>query len=655
MGAAEGELEMSGKILEAKLVISGTDATGPAFKEIESKISKLAATANTVSKVSSAISGVGRQVNEAATGVDSMARSFGTVSLQISKVERQVGVLGRAMNGLGSIAKSTGALVGGALAFKGIDEAIKGVKSAGSAAHERAKLATALNVSPSDLANVDKAASVLPSKYHGITPGDVYSSYAEGRSVYAHPGDALENLETIVRTKAALRNLGQDESSVKFAVKASEDLGRANDPARNREFLDAFVRSQEVSAGTSSPEDVFEFAKMAKTAALQLSDRFLNTTVHKLIQDIGGAQAGTGLYQASQITEGPGLANNHVRAKEWARLGLVSHDDLEFNKVGDVKGLKAGRGVQGWRKADQSPDKFLYENLIPAMEKSGITNPEDQVAELNRLYTSRAASVFAKMLNQRTAIEQTTANMDRSGGTQGALDLAKTDPTAALTNALTALETAIATQLTPLIGPFTAACNRFADFIGSYSKAQADFNAAHPGLAPYTAAAQTAAEGAAAAVISGKILGAGLRSIGMGGAVDAASGAAGGFLGKIGRGLAAGAGYAASPTFLLAGAALAASTTPASAAEDERARQRRFSLPTIASGALPGLGGGPVTARLDGQASINVALSIDAPPELLAILRSGVTTSAIGDLRPDTGVSMPEAGPSQGGRNGASR
>jgi hypothetical protein len=103
---------------------------------------------------------------------------------------------------------------------------------------------------------------------------------------------------------------------------------------------------------------------MAKTAALQLSDRFLNTTVHKLIQDIGGAQAGTGFYQASQITEGPGLANNRVRAKEWARLGLVSHGGLEFNKVGDVKGLKAGRGVKDWRLADQSPQRTTTDSAF---------------------------------------------------------------------------------------------------------------------------------------------------------------------------------------------------------------------------------------------------------------------------------------------------
>jgi hypothetical protein len=427
-------------------------------------------------------------------------------------------------------------------------------------------------------------------------------------------------------------------------VKASEDLGRANDPAKNRAFLDSFVRGQEVSAGTSTPEDIFEFAKMSKTAGLQLSDRFLNSTAHKLIQDVGGAQAGTGLFQASQISEGPGLANNHTRAKEWARLRLVDHNDLEFNKVGDIKGLKHGRGVKDWRMADANPDTFLYDKLIPAFQKAGITKPEDQVAELNRLYTSRAAGVFAKMLNQRQAIEQTTQNMAGAGGTQGALDLAKTDPTAALTNALTALETAIATQLAPLVGPFTAACNKFADLLGSYSKAQQDLYKNHPDAAPYISGAQTAGEVAGAAWLGSKFL----RGIGLGGVVDAASGAAGGFLGQIGRGLATGAGYAASPTFLLAGAGLAASTTGLNAGEDERARQRRFGLPMFASGAP-----GPVMAQLSGQA--NITVSLDASPALLALLQTSVSTIASGDVSANTGVSMPEASPSQGGRNGVSQ
>jgi hypothetical protein len=51
------------------------------------------------------------------------------------------------------------------------------------------------------------------------------------------------------------------------------------------------------------------------------------------------------------------------------------------------------------------------------------------------------------------------------------------------------------------------------------------------------------------------------------------------------------------------------------------------------------------TAKLDGQAQINVSLSIDAPPELLALIRSSVATTAYGDLRPDTGVSMPGSAP----------
>lgn len=61
--------------------------------------------------------------------------------------------------------------------------------------------------------------------------------------------------------------------------------------------------------------------------------------------------------------------------------------------------------------------------------------------------------------------------------------------------------------------------------------------------------------------------------------------------------------------------------------------------------------GGQVTAKLDGQANVNVTLLIDAPPELLAMIRAGVSTTASGDLRPNTGVSMPESSPSQGGRN----
>lgn len=60
-----------------------------------------------------------------------------------------------------------------------------------------------------------------------------------------------------------------------------------------------------------------------------------------------------------------------------------------------------------------------------------------------------------------------------------------------------------------------------------------------------------------------------------------------------------------------------------------------------------------VVAKLDGQANINITLSMEAPPELLALIRGGVTATAEGDLKPNLGTSMPEAAPSS--RSGRSR
>lgn len=186
--------------------------------------------------------------------------------------------------------------------------------------------------------------------------------------------------------------------------------------------------------------------------------------------------------------------------------------------------------------------------------------------------------------------------------------------------------------------------------IGGYTEKIKGFLDANPGITKAISDHPIATLGGAAAtgatVLGGAIWGASRLYRGAAAVGDAGLAAIGG-VGRAGLALAA---PAAIP-FGVAGAGLLASTGPAGAGEDERARQRLHSgLPLFASGAP-----GPVMAQLNGQAQIGVSLSIDAPPELLSLIRSGVSTTAIGDLRPDTGVSMPEASPSQGGRNGASR
>jgi hypothetical protein len=102
---------MAGKILEARLVIQGQDATGTAFKAIEKKMSDIGKSFDGAAKISNAVSKLRTSLNSASAGVDRMAEGFGTISLAVSKVERQVGILGRSIKSLGGIAKTAGVMI----------------------------------------------------------------------------------------------------------------------------------------------------------------------------------------------------------------------------------------------------------------------------------------------------------------------------------------------------------------------------------------------------------------------------------------------------------------------------------------------------------------------------------------------------------------
>jgi len=125
------------------------------------------------------------------------------------------------------------------------------------------------------------------------------------------------------------------------------------------------------------------------------------------------------------------------------------------------------------------------------------------------------------------------------------------------------------------------------------------------------------------------------------GALAAVAGATGRGLGAVG---AAGAALLFNPVSLGAGALLA-STSPANAGENERARQLKYGQGWL-SNAPPGAGAfsqlpslGHYT-ELRGLATISNSLQIDLAPGLIAKeVRNAI--AAEGNLRADTGVSMP--------------
>ena len=201
-----------------------------------------------------------------------------------------------------------------------------------------------------------------------------------------------------------------------FALKAAELLGKAKDPKELKEYLNSFVKAQNVEGATITPEGVFDFAQQLKASAPNLSSRFVNSMGPLLVQEMG-ANGGTAISMFEKQILGGFQGNLHAAAKEFVAIGLASKDDFETTKTGEIKGMKPGHSVVGADIAEHDPDKWVYDVLVPAMIKAGYTTTEAQVRELPRLFPNQnSAGLVAKLIQQRDQWQAKSERIEAAPG-----------------------------------------------------------------------------------------------------------------------------------------------------------------------------------------------------------------------------------------------
>jgi flavin-dependent dehydrogenase len=85
----------------------------------------------------------------------------------------------------------------------------------------------------------------------------------------------------------AIDKTGQMSEGLSYGIKSAELLGKTKDEAAYRNYMNNFVKAQQVVGKTITPEQQYEFAKFARAAGPQLSDRFISTTGVSLAQEMG--------------------------------------------------------------------------------------------------------------------------------------------------------------------------------------------------------------------------------------------------------------------------------------------------------------------------------------------------------------------------------
>ena len=279
--------------------------------------------------------------------------------------------------------------------------------------------------------------SKLALQFKNVTQSEIMEMGKEIRSVLSKPEEVAHVLPTIVAARSVLDARdpsGGESQALGLLVKGSEMLGAGQDPERLIKLVDGFTRAMQVMGKTINPEEVYDFAKNSRLSGARFSDRFLLTTAMSTLQELGGASSGKAANEAVGQLSAAGLGKRTGAVKLLTDLGLIAKGDVVYNNTGEVSRARKGvlHPVHGDNLLATDPDKFLYDVLLPAMEKYGITKLDDQIAAIRQIFSGSkgAQDLFGKLITQRESYAAHAAMYPQAAGIAGAAQN-KNDPLAA--------------------------------------------------------------------------------------------------------------------------------------------------------------------------------------------------------------------------------
>jgi hypothetical protein len=410
----------------------------------------------------------------------------------------------RLRSGLGNVASTLAPFFGPVILHKTAQ-----AMSAGSHLASETVRLRAAGVPEEDISRSRDLSSTLAARYPNLSRAEILERYKEARSVLLHSEEALTELPIVAQTNSALKALekaGRVEAGssqgLGFALKGGEVLGLAQNPARLRSYLDAFVKAKQVMGELITPEQIYDFATNVKSSGALLSDRFLHTTAMSLTGELRGMRAGTGIDQFIKQITGGFQGQQHSAAKEFLSLGLLGRGDFDQSKGGKILGLKHGSHVAGWKWAQTDPDFWVKNYLLPAMKMKGITDEQEQLALVKKMFTSsRAADIVSKLITQAQSYENHAKLMGDASGLNST-NLFRDDPLVQLQSLTEAVSNFAATLTEPIMTTAAHAMDYIARSVAGWSASLDMFAKAHPDLAKLLGAGTVAVGGLGGATLT---------------------------------------------------------------------------------------------------------------------------------------------------------
>jgi hypothetical protein len=251
------------------------------------------------------------------------------------------------------------------------------------------------------------------------------------RSIVGTYKEAADIAEPLVKLRvlAQLARPGEDVSEdFDKLVKGLEIKGVTQNPEQFKEYMEGIAKGINVFGDTLKPYEYYEMFKYGRQASPGLSEKFILGTGPTLAQELGGEGFGAAVAQFNRLlVSGVGKKGSF---EELARLGLIDKSDVaDIPGTGEGQGLRAGRKVQGWELAQSDPNEWVKQYLVPALEKAGIKDKDEQLREIGILFQSqRAAQLVDLLATQQPRIEKDTALLANAKGLSAADQAIREDP-----------------------------------------------------------------------------------------------------------------------------------------------------------------------------------------------------------------------------------
>jgi hypothetical protein len=391
-------------VLESQLRITAVDETKATFDAIEAHIKRLS---QTVASADRAVGGA--------------ARVAGGVGRNASIASRGSGF------GLGGVGAAVAGVGGTYIAARGAEAAARAVAAR---QHEQARMQAA-GETPAEIADAEAQAARLATEFPSISQTDLLHMLRNARSIVGTYKEAADIAEPLVKLRvlAQLARPGEDVSEdFDKLVKGLEIKGVTQNPEQFKEYMEGIAKGINVFGDTLKPYEYYEMFKYGRQASPGLSEKFILGTGPTLAQELGGEGFGAAVAQFNRLlVSGVGKKGSF---EELARLGLIDKSDVaDIPGTGEGQGLRAGRKVQGWELAQSDPNEWVKQYLVPALEKAGIKDKDEQLREIGILFQSqRAAQLVDLLATQQPRIEKDTALLANAKGLSAADQAIREDP-----------------------------------------------------------------------------------------------------------------------------------------------------------------------------------------------------------------------------------